>query len=200
MVEKTHGLERMIFFSDAVIAIMLTLLALELPVPEAEDPQHLWHALTVHSSQYVAFLVSFSVIAATWVTHHMLFVHVSRTDPALITLNVGTLFAYALIPWASKTLGDVTNGAGVVVYAAAMALLGSTMLLVIRHVIHAGLLDPQVPAKIVKGVQAWFVTTVVMFAVSIPIAFLVGRWTMIIWPIGYLSLRLVVEYYTRRNR
>jgi uncharacterized membrane protein len=190
----------MIFFSDAVIAIMLTLLALELPVPEAEDPQHLWPALTAHSSQYVAFVISFCVIAATWVAHHMLFTHVSRTDPPLITLNVLTLFAYALIPWASKTLGDVENGAGVVVYAAAMALLGSTMFLVVRHVVRSGLLDPGAPVETVKGVQAWSVATAVMFAVSIPVAFVVGRWTMIIWPIGYLGLRLVAEYYIRRNR
>ncbi|MEV8509774.1 TMEM175 family protein [Actinoplanes sp. NPDC051475] len=200
MVEKTHGLERMIFFSDAVIAIMLTLLALELPVPEAEDPQHLWHALAAHNSQYLAFLISFSVIAVTWVAHHMLFTHVSRTDPPLITLNVLTLFAYALVPWASKTLGDVANGAGVVVYAAAMTLLGFTMFLVVRHVVRSGLLEPQAPAEIVKGVQAWSVATAIMFGVSIPAAFVIGRWTMIVWPFGYLSLRLVAEYHSRRNR
>src|SRR5690348_16864151 len=108
----------MLFFSDAVIAIMLTLLALELPVPEAADPQHLGEALAEHSSQYVAFLISFSVIATAWIAHHMFFTHVSHSDPPLITLNVLTLLAYVLIPWASKTLGDVANGAGVLVYSA----------------------------------------------------------------------------------
>jgi uncharacterized membrane protein len=200
MAAKTHGLDRMIFFSDAVIAIMLTLLALELPVPHAEDPQHLWQALTAHSSQYIAFLISFAVIAATWIAHHMFFTHVTRTDPPLITLNILTLFAYALIPWASKTLGDVPNGSGVVVYAAAMTLLGGTMFLMVRHVVRAGLLDSEAPADVVKGVQAWSVATALIFAVSMPAAFVIDRWIMILWPVGYLGLRLTAEYYIRRNR
>ena len=68
--EKPHGLERMIFFSDAVIAIMLTLLALELPVPHVDSATQLWHALAEHSAEYIAFLISFSVIAATWTAYY----------------------------------------------------------------------------------------------------------------------------------
>jgi hypothetical protein len=81
-----------------------------------------------------------------------------------------------------------------------MTLLGSTMFLVVRHVVRSGLLEPEAPVEIVKGVQAWSVATAIMFAVSIPAAFVIGRWTMIIWPVGYLGLRLAAEYYLRRNR
>ncbi|MEV4108387.1 TMEM175 family protein [Nonomuraea sp. NPDC049695] len=190
----------MIFFSDAVIAIMLTLLAIELPVPEVHDPLHLWEALAAHGSEYIAFLISFCVIAATWTAHHMLFVHVSRTDPPLITLNLLALLGYVLIPWASKTLGEVPNGAGVVVYATAMTFLGATMLLVLRHVVRSGLLDPSAPRGVISGIQAWSAMTTIMFALSIPAGFVLGRWTMIAWPVGYAGQRLVAEYYIRRNR
>ncbi|MEV0150329.1 MULTISPECIES: TMEM175 family protein [unclassified Nonomuraea] len=200
MADKTHGLERMIFFSDAVIAIMLTLLALELPVPEAHDPAHLWTALAEHSSQYIAFLISFSVIAVAWTAHHMFFTHVSHSDPALITLNLLTLLGYVLIPWASKTLGDVPNGAGVIVYSAAMAFLGGAMFLVVRHVVRAGLLSPEAPPAVTMGIRAWSGATTVMFALSIPAAFVAGRWVMILWGVGYLGLRLVVGYQIRRSR
>ncbi|MGW6503743.1 TMEM175 family protein [Nonomuraea angiospora] len=190
----------MIFFSDAVIAIMLTLLALELPVPEVHDPLDLGEAFAAHGSVYIAFLISFCVIAATWTAHHMLFTHVSRADPALITLNLLCLLAYVLIPWASKTLGEVPNGAGVVVYSAAMAFLGGAMLLVVRHVTRSGLLDPAAPRQEIKGIQAWSGMTAVMFALSVPAGFIAGRWIMIAWPVGYLGLRLVAEYYLRKNR
>jgi uncharacterized membrane protein len=197
---KTHGLERMLFFSDAVIAIMLTLLALELPVPEAADPQHLGAALAEHSSQYVAFLISFSVIATAWIAHHMFFTHVYRSDPPLITLNVLTLLAYVLIPWASKTLGDVENGAGVLVYSAAMTFLGGTMFLMVRHAIRAKLVDTEAPPAVITGIKAWCGATMIMFALSVPAAFIAGRWTMLAWPVGYVGLRLVAEYQVRRNR
>ncbi|NUR87645.1 MAG: DUF1211 domain-containing protein [Nonomuraea sp.] len=193
-------MERMIFFSDAVIAIMLTLLALELPVPHVEHATELWGAITEHGSEYVAFLISFSVIAATWVSHHMLFTHVSRSDPALITLNLLALFGYVMIPWASKTLGEELNGAGVVVYALAMTFLGAMTYLVVRHVIRAGLLDPDAPVLVIRGIKAWAVGTALMFALSAVLGFFVTPWIVIVaWPVGYLLLRLAGEIHLRRG-
>jgi uncharacterized membrane protein len=196
---KTHGLERMIFFSDAVIAIMLTLLALELPVPHADDPEHLWAALAEHGSHYLAFIISFAVIAASWVAHHMFFTYVSRSDPALVTLNLLVLLAYVLIPWASKTLGDDTNSAGVIVYSAVMAFAGASMSLLVGHVRRAGLLDPLAPPAVITTIRAWYAATAIMFTLSVPAAFLMGRWTMIIWTVGYLAVRVATGYHNRKN-
>lgn len=195
--DKPHGLERMLFFSDAVIAIMLTLLALELPVPEGSSVGELASSLAAHGGTYLAFLVSFAVIAATWVAHHMLFTHVARGDQALITLNIMALLGYVLVPWASKTLAETSGGTGVAVYSTVMAFLGLAMWLVVRHVDRAGLLDPSAPRSVVRGIRAWTVTTTLMFALTIPVALLAGRWVMIVWPVVYLGLRLAAVYYTR---
>ncbi|HEY1094116.1 MAG TPA: TMEM175 family protein [Glycomyces sp.] len=198
--EKPHGLERMIFFSDAVIAIMLTLLALELPVPEGETAATLWESLRENGAAYLAFGISFAVIAATWVAHHMLFTHVRRADPPLITLNLLALLAYVLVPWASKTLAESTGGAGVALYSAVMAFLGLAMLLVLRHVRRAGLLEPETPPSVIGGIRAWTVTTMLMFALTIPTALLFGRWVMLVWPVVYLGLRLAATVYTRQAK
>jgi len=162
----------MIFFSDAGIAIMLTLLALELPVPEGDT-------------------------VATWGAHHMLFTHAHRADPPLITLN---LLAYVLVPWASKTLAESTGGAGVALYSAVMAFLGLSMLLVLRHVRRAGLLQPETPASVFGGIRAWTVTTMLMFALTIPAALLFGRAVMFVWPVIYLGLRLTAVLNTRQGK
>jgi uncharacterized membrane protein len=196
---KAYGLERMLFFSDAVIAIMLTLLAIELPVPEAADPSHLWAALSEHGAHYVAFIVSFAVIAPAWIAHHLFFTYVSRSDAPLITLNLLVLFGYVLIPWASKTLGDVPNSVGVIVLSAAMTFLSGAMYLLVRHTVRAGLVHETAPPAVISGIRAWTAGTTILFLFSIPIALLIGRWTILVWAVGYLALRGFVEYQNRRS-
>ncbi|VVJ23864.1 protein of uncharacterised function DUF1211 [Amycolatopsis camponoti] len=65
--------ERLTFFSDAVVAIAITLLALELPLPEGATNAELLRSLGHHQSEYVSFLISFIVIAVHWRAHHRLF-------------------------------------------------------------------------------------------------------------------------------
>jgi uncharacterized membrane protein len=102
--DRPLALERMIFFSDAVIAIAITLLALELPVPSADGPRALLHAVTGdHGREYLAFLVAFVLIGGSWIAHHSLFSVVDRTDERLMVLNLVTLFGFVLVPWATKT-------------------------------------------------------------------------------------------------
>ena len=72
--------ERMTFFADAVIAIAITLLALELPVPRGVDIKtnaQLWSALAEGRQEYLAFLISFVVIGTHWSAHHRIFRYVT---------------------------------------------------------------------------------------------------------------------------
>lgn len=85
-------------------------------------------------------------------------------------------------------------------YPAAMTFLGLTMSLVARHTVRAGLLDPQAPRAVIGGIRAWAGMTTAMFALSIPLALVLGRHTIWVWPAGYLALRLAAEIYNRRAR
>lgn len=85
-------------FSDAVFAIAITLLALDLKVPPTGAPGLLakllsdWHNL-------LAFLASFGTIAAMWVLHHRLFFFIRRTDGAVFLFNTLALLGVATIPF-----------------------------------------------------------------------------------------------------
>jgi hypothetical protein len=62
-----------VFFSDAVVAIAITLLAIELPVPEGDSTASLLDSLGANSIAYLTFLISFLVIGAHWRSHHQVF-------------------------------------------------------------------------------------------------------------------------------
>jgi len=88
-VEKI-GLERAAFFSDAVIAIAMTLLALDLEVPDTSGGSGgTWRSLGEHwDDSYFPFLLSFVVVATFWFSHHEFFGKVRRLGGRMIQVNM----------------------------------------------------------------------------------------------------------------
>ena len=102
-------LERLIFLSDGVYAIALTLLAVELVLPEsAVDLQgpDLLESLLDSWPKVLAFLTSFTVIANFWVGHNVLFQHVRRFDGGLMWLALLQLLCVAFIPFPTSVIGS----------------------------------------------------------------------------------------------
>jgi uncharacterized membrane protein len=102
--------ERLMFFSDAVVAIALTLLALELPVPggiENVDSVSISDMISDagrHLDDYLAFLISFLVIGAHWRIHHRAFRYVREATTPIIRLNMYWLLLIVITPFTTKTL------------------------------------------------------------------------------------------------
>lgn len=85
-------------FSDGVFAIAITLLILEIKVPEATN-RSLWAALGQQWPSYAAYVVSFLVIGIMWINHHSVFTVIARVDRPLLFLNLLLLIVVAAIPW-----------------------------------------------------------------------------------------------------
>jgi len=103
--KKEFQLERMILFSDAVFAIAITLLVLEIRVP-AVDRHIATDALLAHSldelvPKFIGFLVSFFMIGLYWTVHHRMFGYVINYTPRLLWLNLIFLLAVVLMPFSS---------------------------------------------------------------------------------------------------
>ena len=102
--------ERLMFFSDAVIAIALTLLALDLPVPggieNADDVtvSELVRDAGEHFNDYLAFLISYLVIASHWRIHHRVFRYVREASTAIIQLNILWLLFIVITPFTTRML------------------------------------------------------------------------------------------------
>src|SRR5262245_48846920 len=84
--------ERLAFFSDAVVAIAITLLALELPVPAGQTNQEFVEAISTDWPDYAAFLISFGAISIHWFGHHRVFRFLTHID-SLRSLNMLWLLA-----------------------------------------------------------------------------------------------------------
>ena len=97
-------MERLTLFSDAVVAIAITLLAVDLPVPEGDTVSAFWSSVRRNDGHYAAFLISFFVIAAAWGNHHDVFRYTRHLDPRLRTLNMAWLLTIVLVPFATRML------------------------------------------------------------------------------------------------
>ena len=101
-------LERFIFFSDGVFAICITLLIMEIKVPELAIPSDalLWKSLSQMALRFLGFLISFGIVGHYWSVHHRIFGYVVRYTTTLLWLNLGYLFTVVLLPFSSAFLGE----------------------------------------------------------------------------------------------
>jgi uncharacterized membrane protein len=106
--KKEFQLERIILFSDAVFAIAITLLVLEIKVPEIEGntDQDLLNTLLHLTPKFVGFFVSFFVIGQNWIVHHKLFGFVKDYNGKLLWLNLFFLLSIVLMPFSTALYSE----------------------------------------------------------------------------------------------
>ena len=95
---------RVVAFSDAVIAIAVTLLVLEIRPPQ--DTRHLLRGLTALWPSYVSYVITFLLIGQVWANHHVLFDHIRHVDRVVLFLNTMLLMDIAFLPFAAGVLAN----------------------------------------------------------------------------------------------
>jgi uncharacterized membrane protein len=100
---KEFQLERLILFSDAVFAIAITLLVIEIKVPTLKEisAHGVAEALWEKFPEFFGFLLSFAVIGQFWTNHHRIFGYVTNYTTGLLWLNLNMLFWVVLVPFTS---------------------------------------------------------------------------------------------------
>ena len=116
-------------FSDGVFAIAITLLVLEIHVPEHPEVG-LGRALLDQWPAYASYIVSFFVIGIIWINHHAIFDHLVRVDRNLLFLNLLLLLWVGLLPWPTNVFGTYMQEGGAdervaaILYTGVMTLMG----------------------------------------------------------------------------
>ena len=173
-VESGNAVQRMVHFSDAVVAIAITLLTLELRLPEGlapgEVPEHLLDTLP----GLVAFLVSFWVIASYWIAHHRTFNRIGAHDGALLNINFVFLMWVVLVPFSTSMVMEYGDSRLVWdVYVSHLLLTSLTLSWLWRYASKdERLIEPNADFDMPRrcgSVQAWSIRAV--FLLSIVISF-----------------------------
>ena len=100
--EGREGAKRVEAFSDGVIAIIITIMVLEMHAPEEAGFEHLWHLWPI----FTAYALSYAYVAIYWVNHHRMFHHATHVTNGLLWANIALLFALSLVPFATAYLGE----------------------------------------------------------------------------------------------
>jgi uncharacterized membrane protein len=99
-------LERMLFFSDSVFAIVLTLSVLELRLPPGVTDETLMRGILKMEPKLVAFAITFGLVAIFWISHVSISRRLRTFDWAAAWINLLFLFTIALTPFVATLLGE----------------------------------------------------------------------------------------------
>jgi uncharacterized membrane protein len=165
-------------FSDGVFAIAITLLVLELKVPEIATSGGLWHALVDEWPAFAAYLTSFLVIGIMWVNHHSMFRQIVRIDRPQLFLNLFLLLWAALIPFptalVARYLDAGTHDAHVAaaVYSANLFLAAIAFSLLWAHAVrHGRLIAAPMDPRDERRALIRFSGGTIVYALTIGLAF-----------------------------
>ena len=157
-------------FSDGVIAILITIMVLELKTPAGTD----WAALRSIGSKLCAYVLSFVFIGIYWNNHHHMLHMTERVNGTILWMNLHLLFWLSLVPFGTAWIGD-TGLAPIptAVYGAILLFSGTAY-----YVLETAIIRSQGPRSRLKeavGSDRKGIVSVVMYAIGIAVAFVNPR-------------------------
>jgi uncharacterized membrane protein len=191
---ETNRLEA---FSDGVFAIAITLLILEIRVPDIGPGESLAAALRHLWPSYIAYATSFALIGIIWANHHSLFRLVHRADHLLIMLNLALLLCVSFLPFPTALVARFVHdtdqeSTAVAAYGISLTVLAIfynwLWFYVVRnreHLMHTGVNEAAIRHRSVR-----FLMGPLLYGVSVPLAF-VSPWISIAIYIGLALLYII---------
>ncbi|MFN5513236.1 MAG: TMEM175 family protein [Cyanobacteriota bacterium] len=171
-----HGNERLFAFSDGVFAITITLLVLEIKVPELSPSlaaTELWPALTHLVPHIISHVISFFVLGIFWVAHHNMFAHIKKHDHILLWLNLLFLLCVASTPFPTGLLGTYPNEQiTVMIYAGVLTVTGLVLDLIWWYATTYDLVDGETDPEFVRFVHRHIWKAPIFYSLALALSFL----------------------------
>ena len=195
--EGGQGMGRILALSDGVFAIAITLLILEIAVPAITRDADLPKALLGLWPRYLAYVLSFVVIARFWVTHHLAFQLIGRYDAVLVWLNLLLLMTVSFLPFPTAVLGEHNGSpAAAVLYVVAVAIAGTASAAYWWYASGRGrLLRPDVRRAQVRALRARGLSGPAFFALTLPVAAFAPYAAEALWFLVFPLTRVAYGWY-----
>ncbi len=156
-------------FSDGVIAIIVTIMVLEMKAPEGTS----WQIIKPLMPKFISYMLSFLFVAIYWVNHHHLLHTVKKVKSSIMWANMNLLFWLSLIPFATAWMGENHFEKVTVVAYAVLALLCGLSFNILQSTICKHYSDNDLLVAVGKG--RWrSITAVVLYVLAIPTALFIN--------------------------
>ncbi len=182
-------------FSDGVIAIAITLLVLEIGVPEV-DFEDLWQGIADQWPSYLAYVTSFLTIGGIWMIHHGVFRRLAQADGVVMRLNLLLLMLVAFLPFPTKLLAeaidsDSSERVAVVFYGLVLFSISVLLSALWRYIAaHRDLLEAEISDDEVSSITERIAPNVAFYVVIILLALLTPQ----LAAFGYLLVAVIAVF------
>lgn len=173
--ETGLSFERVVFFSDAVFAIVITLLVLELKVPHITEHTDtaLRHALVELLPRVAGFVISFLIIGLMWIEHHRIFRYIEDYDAGLLWRNLLLLLCVSFVPFPTALFSEnFWSRTAFILYTASFGGVATAKLWIWHHARKANLLRPDITPEFERRIARRSLAVPLACAVAILLSFI----------------------------
>jgi uncharacterized membrane protein len=179
---------RVLAFSDGVFAIALTLLVLDLTLPDATVRGNLAQELLDRQAHFIAFAVSLLLVGSAWWSHYRLFSMFQGLNGKLIALNIAYLGMVVVIPFAQSVLAAYPNEPlAYVIFSGLLASIGLVDAWMFVYARGSGLLRASLTPRTTRFELLISAVYILTFLVSMPLAYVLGPYTVLVY-VMYIPL------------
>jgi uncharacterized membrane protein len=204
--ESIRKADRLVFLSDGVYAIALTILVLDIKLPASFDTLHFSQNLLRKDieglqSNIFAYIISFLVIGLSWRAHNLIFLYVKRYDTNVFWLNLLLLLSVAFIPFPTSVLALGINEVSVVFYASCLAIaegLEAALWIYATRVRKNRLIDVDLNPHLIMYHSILFLVAPIVFLLSIGLAHIAPIVALLSWILLAIAEEVVGSIFRRR--
>lgn len=185
-------------FSDGVFAIAITLLVLEIGVPETGF-DNLWRGITDQWPSYLSYVTSFLTIGGIWMIHHGIFRRLAQADGVVMRLNILLLMLVAFLPFPTKLLAEAIFNAdsertAVIFYGLVLLSISLLLTALWRYIAaHRDLLEAGQSEKEVAAISEQVGPNIAFYAIVVLLAIFAPRLAVF----GYLLIAVIAVFRVR---
>ena len=193
------GTGRIEAFSDGVFAIAITLLVLEIGVPESAFEDNLWKGIADQWPSYLGYATSFLTVGALWFIHHAIFRRLASADAMVMRLNILLLMLVSFLPFPTKLVAeaiDLTSAerAAVIFYGLVLLAISVVTSALWRYVAaHRDLLEPNVTDEEVAAITVLTAPSMGFYVGVVLLALIAPR----VAAFGYLAIAVIALFRAR---